>query len=114
MILHNGKIGETYLIGGDNEQRNIDLVYKLIKITDTILERSEGFSKNLINFVSDRPGHDFRYALDSRKIRQELKFQPKTSFKTGIKLTFEWYKNNRSFYKSLSKIDILKRHGKND
>ena len=67
-----------------------------------------------ITFVKDRPGHDFRYALDSRKIQKELKFKPKTNFKDGIKLTFEWYKNNRSFYKSLSKIDILKRLGKND
>ena len=67
-----------------------------------------------IIFVKDRPGHDFRYALDSRKIQKELKFKPKTNFKDGIKLTFEWYKNNRSFYKSLSKKDILKRLGKND
>ena len=67
-----------------------------------------------ISFVKDRPGHDLRYALDSRKIKKELKFKPKTNFKDGIKLTFEWYRNNRSFYKSLSKIDILRRLGEND
>ena len=65
-----------------------------------------------ITFVKDRPGHDIRYALDSRKIRKELKFKPKTNFKDGIKLTFEWYRNNKSYYKFLSKKDILKRLGK--
>ena len=69
LILHNGKIGETYLIGGDNEKRNIDVVLKLIKITDSMLGRPEGYSKKLINFVSDRPGHDYRYAIDNTKVK---------------------------------------------
>ena len=68
-ILHKGKIGETYLIGGDNEKRNIDLVFKLIKMTDSVLGRSEGFSKKLIHFIPDRPGHDYRYAIDNSKIK---------------------------------------------
>ncbi len=93
LILHKGKIGETYLIGGDNEQRNIDLVYKLIKITDTILGRSEGFSKNLINFVSDRLGHDFRYAIDNSKVKEEFGWKPKTSFESGLDKTVRHYLN---------------------
>ena len=64
-----------------------------------------------ISFVKDRPGHDIRYALNSSKIRKKLKFKPKTNFKKGIKLTFEWYKNNKTYYKSLSK-DIVNRLGK--
>ena len=63
-------------------------------------------------FVKDRPGHDVRYALDTRKIRNKLKFLPKTRFKDGIKLTFEWYKNNKSFYKSISKKNIISRFGR--
>ena len=65
-----------------------------------------------ISFVKDRPGHDVRYALNSNKIKKELNWRPKTSFKKGIKITFEWYKNNRSYYKSISKKDIIKRLGK--
>ena len=67
-----------------------------------------------IIFVKDRPGHDVRYALDSRKIKKELKFKPKTNFKNGIKFTFEWYRNNKSYYKYLSKKDIISRLGKHD
>jgi dTDP-glucose 4,6-dehydratase len=67
-----------------------------------------------ILFVKDRPGHDTRYALNSSKIIKELKWKPKVTFKKGIKYTFEWYKNNQLYYKSLSKKDITKRLGKND
>ena len=91
MILHKGKIGETYLIGGENEKRNIDLVFKLIKITDTILERSEGFSKKLIHFIPDRPGHDYRYAIDNSKVKVELGWKPKTSFESGLNKTVRYY-----------------------
>ena len=80
LILDKGKIGETYLIGGDNEKRNIDLVFKLIKITDSVLGRSEGFSKKLIHFIPDRPGHDYRYAIDNSKIKEELGWKPKMPF----------------------------------
>ena len=65
-----------------------------------------------ISFVKDRPGHDIRYALNSNKIKKSLKWYPKTSFRKGIKHTFEWYKNNKTYYKSLSKKDIVKRLGK--
>ena len=67
-----------------------------------------------INFVKDRPGHDIRYALNSNKIKKNLKWYPKTKFSEGIKLTLNWYFENRSYYKSLSKKDILNRLGKND
>ena len=93
LILHNGKIGETYLIGGDNEKRNIDVVLKLIKITDSMLGRPEGCSKKLINFVSDRPGHDYRYAIDNTKVKEELGWKPETSFESGIVKTVTYYLN---------------------
>ena len=91
LILHKGKIGETYLIGGDNEKRNIDLVFKLIKMTDSVLGRSEGFSKKLIHFIPDRPGHDYRYAIDDSKIKEELGWKPKTPFKLGLDKTIRYY-----------------------
>ena len=91
LILHKGKIGETYLIGGDNEKRNIDLVFKLIKMTDSVLGRSEGFSKKLIHFIPDRPGHDYRYAIDDSKIKEELGWKPKTPFELGLDKTIRYY-----------------------
>ena len=91
LILHKGKIGETYLIGGENEKRNIDLVFKLIKMTDSVLGRSEGFSKKLIHFIPDRPGHDYRYAIDNSKIKEELGWKPKTPFELGLDKTIRYY-----------------------
>ena len=91
MILHKGKIGETYLIGGENEKKNIDLVFKLIKIADTILGRSKGFSKKLIHFIPDRPGHDYRYAIDNSKIKEELGWKPNTPFELGLDKTIRYY-----------------------
>ena len=91
LILDKGKIGETYLIGGDNEKRNIDLVFKLIKITDSVLGRSEGFSKKLIHFIPDRPGHDYRYAIDNSKIKEELGWKPKMPFELGLDKTIRYY-----------------------
>ena len=91
MILHKGEIGSTYNIGGNNEYKNIDIVYKVIEFTDHILGRSEGASEKLISFVTDRPGHDFRYAIDSTKIKNELGWTAKTSFDEGLKKTIEYY-----------------------
>ena len=91
LILHRGEIGSTYNIGGNNEHKNIDIVYKLIEFTDHILGRPSGKSKNLITFVADRLGHDFRYAIDATKIKNELHWTPKTSFEEGIKKTIEHY-----------------------
>ena len=91
LILHQGKIGETYAIGGDNEQKNLDLVYFLIKQVDKKLNRPVGTSLELIQFVSDRLGHDYRYAIDASKIKLELKWKPSTSFENGINNTIEHY-----------------------
>lgn len=95
VIFHNGKIGETYNIGGDNEINNIDLTNMLIKITDTMLGRSAGFSEKLITFVDDRKGHDFRYAINSNKIKENLGWKPKMDFTKGLELTIDWYINNK-------------------
>jgi dTDP-glucose 4,6-dehydratase len=91
LILHQGKIGETYAIGGNNELKNIDIVFKLIEITDRLLKRPEGTSKSLISFVIDRLGHDYRYAIDTSKIKDKLGWEPKTSFELGLEETIKYY-----------------------
>ena len=91
LIFSQGKVGETYNIGGYNEIKNIDVVYQLITVADRHLGRAEGHSKKLIQYVTDRPGHDFRYAIDASKIKNDLNWEPKTSFSTGIDKTVLWY-----------------------
>ena len=91
LIFSQGKVGETYNIGGNNEIKNIDIVHQLIAVADLYLERVEGHSKKLLQYVTDRPGHDFRYAIDASKIKNELNWEPKTSFSTGIDKTVLWY-----------------------
>ena len=91
LILHQGKPGETYAIGGNNEQKNIDIVYQLIEITDRLLDRPEGTSKELVRFVTDRLGHDFRYAIDASKIKRDLGWESKTPFKEGLEQTVRSY-----------------------
>ena len=97
LILHQGKPGETYAIGGNNEQKNIDIVYQLIEITDRLLDRPEGTSKELVRFVTDRLGHDFRYAIDASKIKRELGWESKTPFKEGLEQTVRSYLKNKYF-----------------
>ena len=109
MIFQKGKIGQFYNIGSNKNFSNIEVCKNILNVSKKIIKLRD---KVKITFVKDRPGHDTRYALDSRKIRKELRFKPKINFKDGIKLTFEWYRNNKSYYKSLSKKDILKRLGK--
>ena len=91
LIFNKGKNGETYNIGGDYEISNIDLANLIIKIFDEIKLNTSGTSNKLIEFVSDRPGHDFRYAIDFSKIKKELGWTPKTNFNKGIRKTINWY-----------------------
>ncbi len=90
-VFHNGKDGETYNIGGNNEWSNIDLIHKLIELTDKELGRVTGESLELISYVEDRAGHDLRYAIDSTKLQTELGWQPKTHFDDGLRRTIRWY-----------------------
>lgn len=91
LIFHQGKTGETYNIGGNNEWKNIDLVQKLCDILDELLNRPAGMSRQLITFVKDRPGHDRRYAIDASKIRRELGWEPSIQFEEGFRQTAQWY-----------------------
>jgi dTDP-glucose 4,6-dehydratase len=93
-VFHEGKIGETYNIGGFNEWKNIDVVKLLCKILDRKLNRTEGESEMLIQFVTDRAGHDLRYAIDSTKIMNALDWKPSLQFEEGIEKTVDWYLNN--------------------
>ena len=87
LVLHQGKIGETYAIGGNNEIRNIDMVHTLIEVTDRLLGRPKGVSLERVSYVVDRLGHDFRYAIDASKIKNELGWKPMTHFEEGIEKT---------------------------
>ena len=107
-VYKKGKIGEFYNIGSNKNLNNIQICQALLKISKHLTGAK---SKVKIKFVKDRPGHDIRYALNSNKIKKELKWKPKTSFSDGIKKTFKWYFDNNSYYKSLSKKDIVKRLG---
>ena len=91
LIFHKGGIAETYNIGGNNEWRNIDLIKLLIKEVDSQLGNEEGYSLPLISYVTDRAGHDLRYAIDSSKLQRELGWSPSLQFEEGIKKTVSWY-----------------------
>ncbi len=93
-IFHSGRVGETYMIGGNNEQTNLDLVRMLCEITDEVLGREKGESLSLIKFVEDRKGHDRRYAVCTDKISKELNWSPATGFSSGLRKTVEWYLNH--------------------
>ena len=101
-ILHNGKVGDTYNIGGFNEWKNIDLIKVTIDVTDSLIGRPSGYSDKLIEYVSDRPGHDLRYAIDSTKINIELGWKPSLQFEEGIKKTVRWYLNNQKWLQNIS------------
>lgn len=101
-VYHKGKSGETYNIGGHNEWKNIDLIRLLCKIMDKKLNREEGESEKLITFVTDRAGHDLRYAIDASKIERELGWSPSVTFEQGLEQTVDWYLNNKDWLQNVT------------
>lgn len=101
LIFHQAKVGETYNIGGNNEWRNIDLIKQLIAIMDRKLGRAEGTSLSLITYVTDRAGHDLRYAIDASKLKRELGWEPKVRFTEGFEATVDWYLANTEWLENV-------------
>lgn len=100
-IIQKGKPGETYNIGGNNEWKNIDIVFKICEILAEELERDSRDFTQLIAFVEDRPGHDLRYAIDAAKIKRELGWEPQETFESGLRKTVRWYLDNREWVESV-------------
>lgn len=107
-IFHKGQIADTYNIGGFNEWKNIDLIKVLVNTVDRQLGRAEGEDLDLITFVTDRKGHDMRYAIDSRKLQKELGWEPSLQFEEGIELTVRWYLENQEWLDNVTSGDYLK------
>ena len=97
VIFHRGKVADTYNIGGFNEWKNIDLIRVIVRTVDRLLGNPEGSSEKLITYVTDRAGHDLRYAIDSRKLKRELGWQPSLQFEEGIEKTVRWYLQNQKW-----------------
>ena len=112
LIFHEGKVGETYNIGGFNEWKNIDLIKVMIRVTDRLLGRPEGSSEKLITYVTDRAGHDLRYAIDSTKLHQELGWEPSLQFEEGIERTVKWYLENQEWLDNVTSGDYQKYYEK--
>ena len=106
-IFHHGTVAETYNIGGFNEWKNIDIVRLLIRTTDRLLGRAEGADDDLITFVTDRAGHDLRYAIDSRKLQRELGWEPSLQFEEGIEKTVRWYLDNQEWMDNVTSGDYM-------
>ena len=108
LIFHEGKVAETYNIGGFNEWKNIDIIKALIKVVDKTLGRPEGDSLALITYVTDRAGHDLRYAIDSRKLQRELGWEPNLQFEEGIERTVRWYLEHQEWSDNIINGDYQK------
>ena len=102
VIFHTGKLGDTYNIGGFNEWKNIDLIKVLIETTDRLLGREKGTSNKLITYVTDRAGHDVRYAIDATKLKNELGWEPSLQFEEGIEKTVQWYLDNTQWMEDIT------------
>ena len=107
LIFHEGRIAETYNIGGFNEWKNIDLIKVMIRTVDRLLGNPEGYSDDLITYVTDRLGHDARYAIDSSKLQRELGWEPSLQFEEGIEKTVRWYLENQSWLDNVTSGDYL-------
>lgn len=108
LIFHEGIVGETYNIGGNNEWQNIKLIRKLCELMDDKLGRQPGTSEQLITFVKDRAGHDLRYAIDSTKIKNELGWEPSLQFEEGLDKTLDWYLHNEEWLNNVTSGDYQK------
>ena len=108
VIFHEGKVAETYNIGGFNEWKNIDLIKVMISTVDRVLGNPEGHSLDLITYVTDRLGHDARYAIDSTKLQQELGWEPSLQFEEGIEKTVLWYLENQEWMDNVTSGDYQK------
>ena len=107
-IFHRGKVAETYNIGGCNEWRNIDLIKVIIATVDRLLGNPEGHSLRLITYVTDRPGHDARYAIDASKLQRELGWEPSLQFEEGIERTVRWYLQNEAWMENITSKEYIK------
>lgn len=108
LIFHKGRPAQTYNIGGFNEWKNIDLIKVIIKTVDRLLGNPEGYSDGLITYVTDRKGHDMRYAIDSRKLQKELGWEPSLQFEEGIEKTVRWYLDNQDWIDNITSGDYEK------
>ena len=108
LIFHQGEVGETYNIGGFNEWKNIDIIKVVINTVDRLLGRPEGADMDLITYVTDRAGHDLRYAIDSSKLQRELGWEPSLQFEEGIERTVRWYLDNQDWMDNVTSGDYQK------
>lgn len=112
LVFHKGKKGDTYNIGGFNEWKNLDLIKVLCKVMDRKLGRAAGESEKLITYVTDRAGHDLRYAIDANKIMHELGWEPSLQFEEGIEKTVDWYLENAAWLKNITSGDYQEYYNK--
>lgn len=112
VVYHQGKKGETYNIGGNNERTNLDLVHALCDLVDKKLGREEGYSRSLVTFVKDRPGHDRRYAIDAEKIKKDLGWEPRYTVEQGLEETIAWYLENTEWLAHITSGEYQKYYDK--